>query len=66
MNDPDRRWHVAFQMAMTHDQLEALAEGIEAGEVQPGACIVSMDAEHYDQIDPELVKRLKGFIERKA
>ncbi len=61
---PDRTWKVSLQMGMTVDQLEAVAEGIEAGEIEPGSCTIDIDAAFYDQLDPELVKRLAGVIRR--
>jgi len=63
---PDRTWKVAFNMSVNLDQLDAIAEGIEAGEIDQGAFVLTLEPEVYDQIDPELVRRLAGFIERKA
>ncbi len=59
-------WNVSISGAFNLSDLEAIAEGIEAGDIAPGAFVLHLEAKDYDRIGPALVRRLGAFVTRRA
>ncbi len=62
----DRTWRIELPFVATFESLEDIADGIDEGEILPGAFVLRLPAELYDRLPPELVRRLGAFISRHA
>ncbi len=57
-------WKINLPFAVEFDRLEDIAEDIESGDILPGAFVLALHPEDYDQLAPDLVRRLGAFIKR--
>ncbi len=62
----DRTWRLELPFVASFESLEDIADGIDEGEILPGAFVLRLPPELYDRLPPELVRRLGAFIVRRV
>ena len=58
----ERTWKIEQPMSFTVEQLENIADGLESGDIEPGAFTLSLPIGHG--LPPELLARLMPVLGR--